>query len=432
MAMDKVFTQFCIWGGLLGLLPICMSKTPTSPAEDDCDAATEKELLQSVGQVKQTVMGTSGSGGYSWPASAAVNAVKCLDIPGNNPYKGAKLSIWDCNDSPAQKFEWWDDYTLRYSANTNYCVDIAATNKCASGPAKGQQVCFEDGSKVQIWECHGKNNQQFAFAPDTETQYSGYIKARNGNFCIADTSKKYDNSASLTAQACGDKDYQLNIPALFGSQLRPLNVIGSENQTCMDAEANSVTNGAKMLVWDCLKQANGLLQANQMFKYEKDSTIRFTGYPNMCLDAQLQNFKEGGPIQVWTCNGGENQQWALQDNQIKVKSKPELCVGDVEKEFKKQAYMVLTPCSSSQGFNFRGTESMECPWTQGPNEKHYPTCGDGTSESMWYCVGTGHGQRLKCPKSMPKMCSKRSCGDNKDFCCSKTCESETKGVTRPC
>jgi len=61
---------------------MCKSKTPTSPAEDGCDAANDNELLQSVGHIKQTVVGTSGSGS-GWAAAAAVNSVKYLDIPGN-------------------------------------------------------------------------------------------------------------------------------------------------------------------------------------------------------------------------------------------------------------------------------------------------------------------------------------------------------------
>jgi len=180
--------------------------------------------------------------------------------------------------------------------------------------------------------------------------------------------------------------------------------------------------------------AGGLLQGNQNFKYnKKDSSIRFTMHPNMCVDVPSSNVVDGSPLQVWTCNGSPAQQFTLEDNQFKVTKNTKLCLGDAGKQFARDAPMTLTECKKSQAFHFRGIDSMDCPWKK-PNDSDYaPTCGDGTTEGGYECVMKGLGQRLQCPKKLPIMCAKRTCGGDKDFCCEPNEQHAKKhGGVRPC
>jgi len=33
--------------------------------------------------------------------------------------------------------------------------------------------------------------------------------------------------------------------------------------------------------------------------------------PSLCLDVQGDGTGDGTPVQAWTCNGGNNEQWAV-------------------------------------------------------------------------------------------------------------------------
>jgi len=425
-------TLCCMWVALL-VIPVAMSKTPTSSVDEECDAAKEEMLLQSHGRIKDAVVaGIEVSRGEGWSASPKPG--QCLDIPGGSLHNNQKVSIWKCfAKSAPQSFQWWEDGTIRYAANTEWCVDIDSS-QCTDGPNKGEWVCFGAGAKVQLWPCHGKINQQWEFV-DTEKGLKASIKTKGQSLCIADKTGKYENAAQLTMEECTE-DTKLEIPDLFGSQLRPLNVLGTEDQVCIDAAANSVKDGSRMLVWKCLKHKNGLLQGNQNFKYSKqDSTIRFTMYPNMCLDVKDEKIEDGQTVQVWSCTGKANQQWTLEDNQIKVKSNPKLCLGDGSKQFGKDTPMTLTACSKSQSFHFRGEGNMDCPWKKPNDEDWAPTCGDGSTKAGYYCVREGFGQRLQCAKQLPVMCAKTTCGGDKDFCCEPNeehCLAHGHGGVRAC
>lgn len=393
---------------MLLLIPIAIAKMPTSSDHEECDVVKEKELLQS--KTKNSMVGTS-SRDKGFVIHHPSKPEKCFDLPGGTAWKNQKVSIWDCNKNPAQEFQYWGDGTIRSVINTDLCFDIEST-ECPEG------WCFHAGSKVQLYWCDPKkNNQQFVF-DGTDLSLTSSIKLKDKSLCIADASGQYENHAALTVEDCGDET-KLSIPQLFGSQLRPLSVMGTDEQVCLDAAGGQVVNGMKMIMWKCRKEDGGLLADNQAFKYdEADSTIRFTRYPNMCLDVTLENFEDGGKVQPWECNGQENQKWTFEANQIKVKSKPSLCLGDVTTKFSKEAQVKLTPCTSSQSFHFRGVDSMDCPWKTPNVDSWMPTCGDGTIFKGWNCVANGKGQRLKCPKELPHMCARqKACGGALDFCC---------------
>jgi len=412
----------CILVGMFWLFPICTSKTVTSSADDECDAVKDKELLQSSGKSKVEMV-ESGEAGAGWDISSAVSDGICLDIPGGHAHKTAPVSTWTCNNLAPQSFYFYPDNTLHYAANENLCVDIAA-EQCADGPNKGQWVCFKKGAKVQLYDCHSGLNQQFVFK-DVEKGLAAGIQAYTTDLCIADATGKYGKSATLTMEDCSSEGAKFKIPALFGSQLRPVSFIGTGKKSCMDAQNNQVKNGVPMLIWDCLKQQGALLQSNQNFKYNKDdSSIRFVRFPKMCLDTP-PSLAEGNIVQVWECWGGANQQWTLEDNQIKLKSKPTLCIGDKATTYKNNAAMTLTKCSTLHSFAMRGIDSMNCPWKRGTVSEGFPACGDNSRKSGWHCVLHDKGQRRQCPAQNADMCAEETCGgddngEKRDFCCMPT------------
>jgi hypothetical protein len=77
-------------------------------------------------------------------------------------------------------------------------------------------------------------------------------------------------------------------------------VAGDNSAKCVDDNANSGADGAKIQMWDC----NGT--AAQNWTVATDGTIRING---KCMDITGAATADGTLIELWTCNGGGNQQW---------------------------------------------------------------------------------------------------------------------------
>lgn len=77
---------------------------------------------------------------------------------------------------------------------------------------------------------------------------------------------------------------------------------------CLDANDNGTSSGTKVQLWTC----NG--GTNQQWRTNPDGTI--TGVQSgLCLDVtggdKPAGNVNGTQVELWTCNGGANQQWRL-------------------------------------------------------------------------------------------------------------------------
>lgn len=97
-------------------------------------------------------------------------------------------------------------------------------------------------------------------------------------------------------------------------------IINQYGGLCLDAEddanGNPNDNGDKVQLWDC----NG--QANQHWIVNIPNTMSATGTvvnvaSGKCLDAEDDANgnpnNNGDKVQLWTCNGSQNQQWFASD-----------------------------------------------------------------------------------------------------------------------
>jgi hypothetical protein len=76
---------------------------------------------------------------------------------------------------------------------------------------------------------------------------------------------------------------------------------------CLDDRNDSARNGAIVQVWTC----NG--EENQQWQVYNDGTIRHGG---LCLDATGHGTTNGTKVQLWACTGAANQQWDTKDFRI--------------------------------------------------------------------------------------------------------------------
>jgi opacity protein-like surface antigen len=130
-----------------------------------------------------------------------------------------------------------DDITRIHNAFFGRCLDAD------TGSISG------NGTKVQLWDCNGWNNQSWDLLWD----------------------------GTIRSMASG---------------------------RCLDADTGSISgNGTKVQLWDC----NGW--NNQKWYVPGDGTIRSMA-SGRCLDADLGSISDNGTrVQLWDCNGWNNQKW---------------------------------------------------------------------------------------------------------------------------
>jgi endo-1,4-beta-xylanase len=123
------------------------------------------------------------------------------------------------------------------SVGANRCVDVP-------------NASTSNGTQVQLWDCHGQSNQQWA----------------------------YTSSKQLT---------------VYGTK-------------CLGASGRGTTNGTAVVIWDC----DG--DANQQWNLNANGTI--TGVQSgLCLDATGGGTANGTQLQLYSCTSTANQQWSRRD-----------------------------------------------------------------------------------------------------------------------
>ena len=121
----------------------------------------------------------------------------------------------------------------------------SGSNRCLDVP----NASTANGTLLDIWDCNGGANQQWAYLSNGELQ-------------------------------------------VYGSK-------------CLDVPNHATAAGTRVEIWDC----NG--GANQQWNLNSDGTV--TGRESgLCLDVTGAGTANGTAVEIWTCNGAANQKWARQ------------------------------------------------------------------------------------------------------------------------
>jgi hypothetical protein len=116
------------------------------------------------------------------------------------------------------------------SRHDRRCLD----NDIAAGPT--------DGTRVQVWDCNGWDNQRWYYRTDDQTIRS----AHDGRCLDADTSTRTHNGTSVQVWGCWGTNNQRWFAYADGT------IRSAQDGRCLDLDVASRTrNGTKVQLWDC-------------------------------------------------------------------------------------------------------------------------------------------------------------------------------------
>jgi len=171
---------------------------------------------------------------------------------------GCAIGLSDKNSAPTISGDRpWYDYGYYLS-----CLSADSSYKVLDVDNRGG---VKNGSKVQVWEFHGGQNQIWKFVP-----------MGNGYFCIISSA---NTRLSLDADIA---------PGFLG-------------------------NGTKVQVWEYHGSDNQLWQVQ--IENNRQCIIRSKANPNLTIDADILpgggRIFDGSKVQLWTYVGNGNQKWGL-------------------------------------------------------------------------------------------------------------------------
>jgi beta-glucanase (GH16 family) len=105
---------------------------------------------------------------------------RCIDIPGANPVDGARLQMYDCNGTVAQKWTF------------NADGSVSAMGKCVDAQAAGTS----NGTPIQLYTCNGTGAQKFTLTG------AGDLVNPQSNRCVDIKDWNSNNGAQLQLWDC--------------------------------------------------------------------------------------------------------------------------------------------------------------------------------------------------------------------------------------
>jgi beta-glucanase (GH16 family) len=148
------------------------------------DASTVFPQTMLVDYVRVSAWNDTGGGTPPPPSGASALRSnfngRCIDIPGANPVDGARLQMYDCNGTVAQRWTIGSDGTVR------------AMGKCMDAQGAGTA----NGTPVQLYTCNGTGAQRFTLTA------AGDLVNVPANRCVDIRDRNSANGAQLQLWDC--------------------------------------------------------------------------------------------------------------------------------------------------------------------------------------------------------------------------------------
>ncbi|KAI9348785.1 Endonuclease/exonuclease/phosphatase [Zopfochytrium polystomum] len=268
---------------------------------------------------------------------------KCLDFP-LNAAAGTAMEIWDCSGVGVQQFTYRAGQLVNRA--TGWCLDLSNNVRA-------------DGAKVSLWPCNGASAQQWVVRGRRFRRRRDGAGPAGGNKLLRqrpglEARERRDGGAvdvlRRRADAVG--------PAERGGAARAVRAgVGRGGRVVVSHCAWTFNwagrRGPRTVLWGCSGASN------QRFTYRNGQII--SDYNQMCLDVDRLVYADGAKVQMYPCNGGENQQWVFRADpatgatQIRPKANQSFCLNDYNFGSTNGAVVVLWTCYSDTASGWKVT-----------------------------------------------------------------------------
>jgi len=208
----------------------------------------------------------------------------CLDVYGGKAYNGAEIDVWTCGG--------WENQLWYFKAGSDEIRFAGDPSKCIDAGSNVAQ-----GNKLMLWDCNGLAQQKFGYDPKAHTFYLA-DSDEDATKCIDVTGASTTSGTPLQLWQCsGAWNQQWSVVAGLTIRIHE----GGNADFCMDLVGGKAVDGTLVQLWQC----DGL--PNQVWYFETGSyMIKYGPDMSKCLDAG--NMQEGTQLKLWTCNANYPQQ----------------------------------------------------------------------------------------------------------------------------
>lgn len=236
------------------------------------------------------------------PGSRCVSvATSGMGVSGNGTANGTALKLWDCGYSGAVTQSWFYRFASIASGD-GFFENRNAGNKVL----EVKDISRSNLATVQIWDPWKGPNQFWTFKT---TRIRGLGGMSIGGAATLNAKMSVYTHAQ-GANAANDLTFTLRANG---------NIVETRSGLCLDTDYGSSANGTRVQLYTCIGSAS------QVWKLEPGGAIRGVG--GKCLDVRappnsnstLPVYQNGQALQVWDCNGWQNQKFNL-NGQVSVYS----------------------------------------------------------------------------------------------------------------
>lgn len=169
-------------------------------------------------------------------------------------------------------------------------------------------------------------------------RYSGLVISLGGT---AQTTP-YRNWVNGTGSTAGTNDTAANQNVSFVPRDAGSNIVGLAGKT-VDLSGAVASDSAAVI-----NTVNAARTGSQSWIFNADGTIRLASNTSLCLESLGHTGANGTVVEVWSCNGGTNQQWTWDSGQLRNgASTPGRCLSVNQSNSADGTALVLSDCAAS-------------------------------------------------------------------------------------
>lgn len=216
-----------------------------------------------------------------------------------NKSGGRAAGIWTWTPSAGQKIGQWVDNTEAGIWNLVTTSDgytrlqaAASTGLYLTGATAGTQLTLQTAATdgSQDWTLVEQRPER--------------LVNRNSGKCLDVNAFSSADGAKVQQWTCGTgTNQQWQVQAVSGGYVQVTNV---NSDKCLDVNASSTADGGTVQQWACNGGTNQQWRVEGVAGGNVQVVNRNSG---KCLDVAAFSTANGGKVQQWTCNGGTNQSW---------------------------------------------------------------------------------------------------------------------------